>query len=536
MRNTRLLLSVAALVLGRALPGQTPLPLGTPLEDYTRLLAIRDSATGSDPLVFRSPSALRAFGTRAAHPWQDRYPNGREATPTFTAGPVSLTPIAPHAVAMYNSRHPWGINDGVVWAGKGATVALSGGFGARWGPAHATFLPTLHRSANDDFPLAEVSFADRSPHAYPWTPNIDWPQRFGAEAMGGFDWGQSEVRVDLGAFTAALSHENLWWGPAARGALVMSNAAGGFPHVDIGTGRPVAIGIGRLEVRGVWGTLEESDYFDAIPDNGRRFFRGMTLGYEPSFVPGLTLGFTRTFTMRWDDSVRVRDYFRFFETVFKLARVSEDNPRGEDIDDQLLSLIVRWRAPGAGFEAYAEWARNDHSGDFRDLLLEPDHSRAYTLGFQKAFGDSAGWWRVRGEWTQLERSRTLDVRASPAYYTHHIVTQGYTHRGQLLGAAIGPGSSSQFVSVDRFDPRGALGVFAQWLRRDNDAYYTRFAESLRFSGHDVELTGGISAVRFVHDLDIALTLAVSRELNRYYVVGDDVTNVHGRLSVRWRIE
>lgn len=534
MRSPITQLSLALLAAAQPLAAQVPVQLGSPLDDYARLVALRDS-TAEGPLIFRSPSALTVSDTVDAHPWAGRYPAARPTTRALEIGPVTLLPIAPDAQVIHNSQYPWGSNDGVLWAGAGLTTALSGGGRARWGPASATFLPTIYRSANGDFPLAEASFADRPAYAYPWSPNIDWPQRFGAEGFGDFDWGQSEFRLDLGAFTAAFSHENLWWGPAMRGPLVMSNDAGGFPHLDIGTGRPVSIGIGRLEVRGVWGALEESAYFDTVANNGRRFFRGMTLGYQPSFIPGLTVGFTRTFNMRWDDSVTTRDYFRFLETVFKWARITEDNPRGEDIDDQLLSLIVRWRAPDAGFEAYAEWARNDHSGDLRDFILEPDHSRAYTLGFQKAFGDSAVWWRLRGEWTQLERSRTLSVRASPPYYAHHIVTQGYTHRGQLLGAAIGPGSSSQLVALDRFDRRGRLGVFGQWVRRDNDAYYARFADSLARTGHDVELTAGISAVRFVHDLDIALTLAVSRNLNRYFVVNNDVTNLHMALNVQWRI-
>ena len=101
-----------------------------------------------------------------------------------------------------------------------------------------------------------------------------------------------------------------------------------FPHVDLGFGRPVWVGFGHIETRFVWGRLTESEGFDSNPDNDGRFFRGMTAGFRPAFVPGLTLGATRVMYKTWDDSVTAGDYFRMFETVFKWARMSPDNPTG----------------------------------------------------------------------------------------------------------------------------------------------------------------------------------------------------------------
>ena len=175
--------------------------------------------------------------------------------------------------------------------------------------------------------------------------------------------------------------------------------------------------------------------------------------------------------------------------------------------------------------------RNDHNINFRDLLLEPDHSQAITMGFQKSLGNGAHRSRLRGEWANLSRSQTFQVRATPPYYVHHLVTQGYTQRGQIIGAAIGPGSDSQQLGFDHYTTGGRWGFFVQRVRYDDDAYYTLF-KSETTDGHQVEITGGMSVFRFVRGLQVGGLLAVSQQLNRHYVVNNDVTNLNLQLTIR----
>ncbi len=188
-----------------------------------------------------------------------------------------------------------------------------------------------------------------------------------------------------------------------------------------------------------------------------------------------------------------------------------------------------------GFAAYLEWARNDFSGSLRDFLLEPDHSSGYTIGFEKTLRGGDAVYRLRGEATHLGRLLPVEVRASPTYYVHSLVVQGYTHRGQLMGAWIGPGSNSEYLGVDRFDRHGRLGIFLERVRFDDDAYFRLFGSQLGRTGHDVELTAGFSALRFVHDFDVGAALVLSRRLNRNFEVGRDATNVHAQVSVKWRV-
>jgi hypothetical protein len=49
--------------------------------------------------------------------------------------------------------------------------------------------------------------------------------------------------------------------------------------------------------------------------------------------------------------------------------------------------------------------------------------------------------------------------------------RGFTSRGQPLGAAVGPGSQSQWAALDYVAPRWQAGLFAQRVRHQNDALY-----------------------------------------------------------------
>jgi hypothetical protein len=235
----------------------------------------------------------------------------------------------------------------------------------------------------------------------------------------------------------------------------------------------------------------------------------------------------------WDSALRVVDFVDVFQPFFKRQIATSTDPEGNDDRDQLLSLIARWVIPEGGFEAYVEWGRNDHNTELRDFLLEPDHSQAYTIGVGKNVPSDSGIVHLRAEWTHLGRSPTFQVRATPSYYAHHLVRAGYTEKGQILGAGIGPGSDSQYLSVDRYHSRGRWGVFAQRVRFDEDTYYRLYGTTRRREGHNVELTIGGSMLHFVGQAELGIGVELSRELNRHYVIRNDATNLGATLRVRF---
>jgi hypothetical protein len=492
--------------------------------DYARVLQIT-GVTQVESFTVRSLAADWAPPS-GQHPW------ARNLVSEARAGWLTILPA--HVRAFANSRFPVVRNDGAVWQGKGLTTAVDAGAALNWRAVTVTLNPTLIFTGNARFELAPVALPGVPPYGYPWRV-IDMPQRFGSDPFWTFDWGQSEIRLRTGPLRVGLSSANLWWGPGIRNAIVMSNNAPGFPHAFVGTDGPATTSVGDVEARWIWGRLAQSEWFDPSVED-TRFLTGIVLAYSPSFLDGLTLGVTRVFySLVRDAGVPTGDYFAVFTGLRKETLATPQNPTGDDEHDQLLSLFARWAFPDDGFELYGEWSRNDHSWKLSDFFLEPEHSQGYTLGLQKAMNLSVDrLLALTFEMTHLERSTTFQVRDTPTYYAHSIVTQGYTHRGQVIGAGIGPGGNSQYVGTTMFAPWGKAGVYLERQVRDNDAYYAwAAANNETICCNDVSFHLGTETLFFVGDFDLGGGFIVTREYNRYFY-GLDLWNLNLSFSARWR--
>ena len=512
--------------------GQT-LDVGEPFEDYVRVLQTLGRAEAGSFTV-RPLFPARVSISAGDHPWSRRWDTvrvEREAAPVLRA-------IAPRVRSFTNSNFPEGRNDGALWQGKGSTVALDAGATWGWRGLTATLHPTVFYTQNAGFELAPVSTREMPRYAYPWHV-IDLPQRFGAQPFWTLDPGQSELRVDAWGASAGFGTVNLWWGPGIRDAIIMSDNAPGIPHAFLGTNGPLETPIGDFEARWMWGDLEQSEWFDPRVTDTERFFTGIVAAYSPSFARGVSLGLTRVFyELVPPGGVPLGDYFAVLGGLPKEGNVTPTNPTGDDTYDQLLSLFGRWVEPEGGFEIYFEWGRNDHSWDVRDFLLEPEHSQAYLLGVRKAVELQGNRILALGaELTQLEADPTFQVRPKGTYYVHHIVTQGYTQRGQVIGAGIGPAGNTQSLAADLYVPWGRAGVYLERQVRDNDAYYGwAAANNAGFCCHDVSLHLGSHALVFVDEFDLEGGFVVTHEYNRYFSFETDPWNLKVALSARWRID
>ena len=526
-------LAAALLLLAQPLRAQM-LSVGDPREDYARVLGLMGFAD-LQSFVIRPLTESRAFlGIEDTdHPWS-MFVSYRLPARGAHLAPLELT-------SAFNSRFPTGQNDGALWQGRGLSAALSAG-GAYFASGLMVQLrPTVTWSANADFPLAPLAPpSDNSRFANPYHTGlngarIDLPQRFGDQAYTQVEPGQSEISFRRGGVLLGVSSTSLWWGPGIRNAIVMSNNAAGVPHAFLGTGKAINVGFARLESRIIWGRLRESGFFDTVSTNDTRLLTGLVVALEPSFLPGLTLGGTRVFYEYWPKKLGLEHLLRVFTGVTKRGFATPDNPQGSDRADQILSLFGRWAFPHSGFEAYFEWARNDHNWDIRDFLLEPEHSQAYTLGFQKANRLQGGRiFRLQGELTHLERSATRQVRGTPTYYSHALVRHGYTQHGQVLGAGIGPGGDSQYLGGDLFTHWGRIGGFIGRQVHDNDAYYALTGDTISFGQHYVETQAGARVYAWRGPVELGAELVVSRHMNRYYLLHNDPVNVNLLVSARWQ--
>lgn len=452
---------------------------GGELEEYLRLLQL----AGKSPLHpwsarGLSPSEVERLSPRdSAHPWAERYAFRPER-----AGGVSYHLHAPRVLSVYNSAFPYGLNDGPVWAGRGVTTAAQAGASVRYRGISLTLAPIFFGAQNAGFELSPHLREDSSAWANAYTDwrnpaLIDLPQRYGEEAYGRVDWGQSTLRADLGKVALGLSSANQVWGPASEHPLVLGTNAPGFVHAFAGTSRPVDLRVGELHGRFLWGRLEQSPYASVSPDSSVRFMSGVVAVFTPRWIPGLEVGGSRFFHLPWPGGgLGWRHLTKPFETFVKVDLGNEEIVELEEsvVSNQIASLFARWALPGAGFEVYGELASEDHRHNLRDFILEPDHNAAYMLGFRKLWQrQGEEFWTLRGELVNAELSHLHRGRRQEPFYIHARSRQGHTHRGQVLGSPAAYGGSGSLLAVDRYHPGGRWTLaWRRTLRQERGDFLT----------------------------------------------------------------
>jgi hypothetical protein len=461
----------------------------------------------------------------------------------------AVTLLAPSVLSVWNSALPYSPNTGTLWAGRGASALVTAGVRARIGPLSLTVAPELSYQANRDFQTRVYPIdapAPRDPFASPWYPpphSADVPLRFGSDAETRISLGQSRLELAAGPLALGAATESQWWGPGLRNALVLSSNAPGFPHAFAETRRPLRSRLGSLEAKWILGRLTESGYFDADPTNDHRGLSAGVIGLRPAFEPNLTLGAARAVYSNVSGTGAVAGRaLDLFRDVGQPTALQLEDTEGAGDHDQVFSLFARWLLPRSGFEAYAEWARAEQPESLRDLLVSPNHSQGYTVGLQWADEiGRGGVLRLQAEASYLEQSATYRVRPTPTFYTSRAVPQGYTHEGRVLGAAIGPAGSSQWIAADYMAARWQLGVLATRIRWNNDALY-RFAPAPTYASHDVTFGGGLRGSLRLGRLQASAELLEATRysyLFQYYQDDDgrlvkvDVPNRTARLEMRF---
>jgi len=468
-------------VRGQALLCPADTAIGSDLDDRTRLATLLGRAPGDAQLLRSLSSRLAPFDT--------------------TRGSLSWCALRPDVTLVSSTGMPFSLNDGPLWAGVGWSEDVRVGLRMRRGRFWLVLAPQFLATENLPYPMPypDVELprpAGRSPFSSPWhvgAYSIDLPLRFGDRGFWKVDPGQSTLGADLGPVVAGLSTENEWWGPGIENAIVMSNNAAGIPRAFVRTARPVRTRVGTFAVRWFLGGLFKSQYFDNNPASDRRSITALAATWTPVGVPRLTLGFTRAVfapLSGWQD---------VFGHAFDVLRDRGVHGTGDSTTvsrDQIFSLFGRWVFPADGFAVHAEWARTVPPHSVRDFLTSPNHTQGYTLGLEWArpLHAERDALRVQAEITYLEESPASRNLPEASFYTSAAAAQGYTQLGQVIGAAIGPGASSQWLAVDYFAPTWRIGVSGGRIRWDDDALYSfpGYYQN-KWCAHDVSLFGSLSA-------------------------------------------
>ncbi|MBD0321180.1 MAG: hypothetical protein ICV87_12645, partial [Gemmatimonadetes bacterium] len=497
--------------------------VGSEAEQYLRVLQV----AGDAPWY---PWSVRGFGpgeidrmapADSAHPWRAHYGLERD-----TLRGTRFRWVRPDARVILNSGFPFGGNDGPVWAGRGATVAVQGGFSVRTGPLSLTLAPVAFVAQNAGFDLADTGFDDgRLVYADPRAPrNIDLPQRFGDGAYARVDPGESTLRLELAGVAVGASTASQQWGPAADLPLLLGHNAGGYPHAFVGSSRPLNVGIGRVHGRLVWGVLDQSAYAVDSLQYTRRFMSGVVALFTPRGAPGLEVGGARFFHTPVGTGIDAGSLLKPFEGILKSGLIGADDD-GSDVDNQLASVFFRWAFPRSGFETYGEYAREDHSFDANDFLQEPDHDAGYMLGLRRVWRRAPGeLLSLRAELLNTQVSHLNAVREQTFFYSHGGARQGHTLRGQVLGAPSGYGGGGALVAVDRYTPAG------RWTARYTRARGGPLGLEFRERAPDVTHALGVERLWFRGRVEVAAGLAGAFQANRNQ--GDNAFNANATLRFR----
>ncbi len=447
--------------------------------------------------------------------WQDASPAENWFARGLLQG-IDLKVYGPEWYNSYNTAAPYGQNDGALWQGKGYNTSLTAGIRFESYGFELTLKPQLSFSQNLSFDYIQPNYTafdkDGNPtvyngkasqYGYYGITNIDAPQRFGDKPFFVYDWGDSEVRWTWHSFTVGFGTQAIWLGPAKLNPILHSNNAPSYPKVDIGLRRqPVVLPwlgwyLGDVEFRGWWGKLSESDYFDNDDSNNHNLISGLSFAWGlPGIFEGLSIGINRTMLSKWGN-------FSGY-TLFEIFVPGLGTSGGGDSSDQRFSFTVDYVFPRVGFEVYLEWARNDFSPGMDFIIRYPFHTQGWTVGAQKAFDLPAGLQlQVMLEVTFLECSADYDrlINWASTFYAHHKVTQGYTNRGQWLGAGIGTGGNSQYLGFRLYHKRGSVDFFMQ--RRNPDLDYTMYIDSKRYPKDNPD-TAGIAERNIRAMLDFGL--------------------------------
>ena len=386
----------------------------------------------------------------------------------------------PELFNSYNTAVPYGQNDGSLWQGKGYNVSFSAGARVESFGFELTLKPHLSYSQNKEFLTLGNSFGNNY-GAY-FGHNIDLVGRYGDSSLKTLDWGDTEIRYTWKTLTFGFGYQSPWLGPAWLNPMLGSNNSAPYPKFDAGLRKTKAflpfsdLYLGDIEGR-IWlGKLTSSDYFGISPETNDRMVTALSASYSPSFIPGFTLGLNRIFMTKWDSG-----NVKFLKRLFSRSR---DNGTftGND-EDQKFSIFADWHFPKVGFEVYGELGRDDFS--FNEDT-NPFHTAIYTLGVKqyvpirltKLFPKWENAIDIGSEfileWNNFEMSQDFQFQWEYlGFYSHGNIPQGYTNKGQIIGAGTGSFGNSQFLGWKLYYPKGSTLLYCHRFCPNNNSVYSK---------------------------------------------------------------
>lgn len=292
MKQILILLFLFSVVIGRAALAQS-IPANFPvLEENLRRSQLVDTLYKSTSFLLRPILADNSL-----------YPFSESISDSEVS--IKLSPVI--NTTRLTSKRPYGWGDNGMIPNPGFQTYFSGGVEVKYKFINLTFRPELVIAQNKGYRtgLDNLSNSEIRDKFYYFNRG-DFPERFGNGVVVNPWWGQSKLTFYYGAFEIGAATENIWWGPGQFNALTFSNNAQGFPHLTLNTTKPAKTFLGSFETQLIFGKLQNSGFAASqYPELNSQYFKpfsgdwrylnALMLSYNPKWVPGLYVGFTRTF-------------------------------------------------------------------------------------------------------------------------------------------------------------------------------------------------------------------------------------------------
>jgi hypothetical protein len=548
------------------------LPVGSPvLDDYYRMMQLLGKVDSNVSFTVRPVNSASTLGVKDLFDpdstlKQDHWTQANPVSFDKDRGGFQILPVSWQQ--KFNSNHPYGWNDGAMIPAKGYQTMVSGGFYLKYGPLSIQIRPEYVYAANpafNGFAVPGRSNSDLSAY-YGYHNEIDNPERFGTGGYNKLFWGESSIALTFGPISFGLSNENIWWGPGIRNALILSDNAPGFKHLTLNTVRPINTYIGSFEGQLLIGrldgtglpplpvtTLADGTNLFVPKENDWRYFSGFNINYHPKWIPGFTLGLTRTFDAYYND-VKKNGLSAYIPFFFPYSKNATNNAQGVAVGDpfprdQYTSFYARWLFTKAEAEIYFEYGLNDNSYNLlNDFIGSPDHSRAYLFGGRKMIpinGSKDEHILFSGEITQMSQSPDRLVRGAGGWYVHSQIHDGQTNEGQVLGAGTGSGGNLQSMDVSWLSGFKKLGIQIERYEHDVDFYQGYFPDINGNSRNWVDIAFALQGTWNYKNLILNAKLQEIQSLNyewilkdynpsQYYIPHNTVSNIHAELGMTYR--
>ena len=494
------------------------------------------------------------------HPWSNLnlgktftlWQYKKEDSNWFTKGipeSLKLKIYGPKWFNSYNTKTPYGQNDGALWQGSGYNTSLTAGLRLEGYGFEFTVKPQLSWMENKEFEFIEG--VNGSKYSY-FCGGIDLVQRYGDSSLWNFNWGDSEVRWSWHSFTVGFGTQNPWLGPAWLNPMLGSNNAPGYPKVDIGLRKTkiiipgIDLYLGEFEGR-VWtGKLTQSDYVNTTY-NYDTMVNGLTIAYSIPYFENFVFGGTRIILSRFKN-----ENFKYIGRLFTMSKGNDVSGEGED---QKVALFFDWILPKAGFEVFLEFGVDDYTTYPLENFF---HTAIYTVGIKQRIPielhkiiktlpviplDS----EFIFEFNNFEMSQDFQMQWQyGGYYVHGQIMSGYTNGGQILGAGTGSFGNSQFFGYKIFYPRGSVLLSMQRFCPNNNYIYNKAVNAdaskpsaiweQYWANFEANLTFGLYADYYILDsLRVGGSATFIKHGNYMYKRGNDFNSFSFTLEAEYTL-